>query len=182
LNALILPESLRDDLKAPLGTLYRCSGIDCVRKMEKDLRSARSVIAVGDITAFYLLEASVMPDLIIVDHKTKRAPIEDHVKHGIRTKGGISSEEYRTVEVDNPAATLTGPFIEIIKKSLGGCGKTEIVVRGEEDLAALPVILYAPLGSVVVYGQPGEGSVIVKVTPEKKEQIKSLMDKMIVED
>ena len=39
----------------------------------------------------------------------------------------------------------------------------KIVVEGEEDLATLPAILYAPPGSVVVYGQPDEGSVLVKV-------------------
>jgi uncharacterized protein (UPF0218 family) len=32
----------------------------------------------------------------------------------------------------------------------------------------------------VVYGQPNEGSVLVKVTPDKKVQIKNLMEKMEV--
>jgi uncharacterized protein (UPF0218 family) len=32
----------------------------------------------------------------------------------------------------------------------------------------------------VVYGQPNEGSVLVKVTPEKKDQIKNLMNRMEV--
>ncbi len=56
------------------------------------------------------------------------------------------------------------------------------MVDGEEDLATLPAILYAPLGSAVVYGQPNEGSVLVMVTPEKKKQIENLMKQMIMEE
>ena len=58
----------------------------------------------------------------------------------------------------------------------------KIIVDGEEDLATLPAILYAPLGSAVVYGQPNEGSVLVDVTPEKKLHIEEFMKKMIVEE
>lgn len=171
-----MPEDLRDELKAPLGTLYRCNGVECVRMMEKELRQATMVLAVGDITAFYLLEGSVMPDLIIVDHKTKRSPVHDHVK------AGIHQPDYEIVEVDNPAATLTQEFIDLIKNTLERRTPTKIVVNGEEDLAALPVILYAPLGSAVVYGQPNEGSVLVRVTAEKKLHIDNLMKRMMVED
>jgi len=44
------------------------------------------------------------------------------------------------------------------------------------------VILYAPLGSAVVYGQPNEGSVLVRVTAEKKLHIDNLMKRMMAED
>ncbi|NYT01504.1 MAG: DUF359 domain-containing protein [Methanosarcinales archaeon] len=176
MRVLRLPEDLRDELKAPLGTLYRCDGLECVKKMKEELRRATMVLAVGDITAFYLLEGSVTPDIIIVDHKTKRAPIHDHVK------AGIHQPDYELVEVDNPAATLTQEFIDLIRERLESRRPTRIVVNGEEDLAALPVILYAPIGSAVVYGQPNEGSVLVRVTPEKKAHIDNLMKRMTVED
>ena len=84
--------------------------------------------------------------------------------------------------MDNPAATLTQELVDVIKDLLAGDRRVKIVVDGEEDLATLPAILYAPLGSTVVYGQPNEGSVAVVVTPERKEYAKSIMDKMIVED
>ena len=73
-------------------------------------------------------------------------------------------------------------LIELIKDSLAGAERIKIVVNGEEDLATLPAILYAPLGSAVVYGQPNEGSVLVEVTLEKKEQIKDLMKRMVLEE
>ena len=104
-------------------------------------------------------------------------PVPDHVQQGI---GDLDS--YEIVEVANPAATLSQELIDVIRGRLASDGRVKIVVDGEEDLATLPAIVYAPLGSAVVYGQPNEGSVAVVVTPERKEYAKSIMDKMIVED
>jgi len=173
---MILPEEMRADLKNPLGRLCKGNGLECIKVMSSELKLAKKVAAVGDMTAFYLLESGMQPDLIIVDHKTKRTQIPEHIKQS------LIRDKYKTVEVVNPPATLTRGLLDAISNSLSCDEKTKIVVDGEEDLATLPVILCAPLGSVVVYGQPNEGSVIVNVTPEKKEQIKNLMNKMIVEE
>jgi hypothetical protein len=86
------------------------------------------------------------------------------------------------VQVQNPAATLSKDLMDQIQTSLQGEEKIKIIVEGEEDLATLPAILYAPLGSAVVYGQPNEGSVLVDVTAEKKLHIEELMKRMIVEE
>lgn len=163
-------------MKNPLGRLCKGNGLECIKAMDYELKGAKKIAAVGDMTAFYLLEVGLQPDLIIVDHKTKRAFIPDHIRQS------LTQDNYKTVEVVNPPATLTRDLIDLIRDSLKRDCHVKIVVDGEEDLATLPVILYAPLGSAVIYGQPNEGSVIVNVTPEKKEQIKSLMDKMIVEE
>ena len=176
MKLLVLPEGLRSDLKNPLGRLCKGSGLECIDAMRSELKAARKVAAVGDMTAFYLLESGIQPDLIIVDHKTKRMQTPEHVKQS------LIQDSYKTVEVLNPPATLTSDLQDAISKTLSGDERTKIVVDGEEDLATLPVIMYAPVGSVVIYGQPNEGSVIVNVTLEKKEQIKKLMNKMIVEE
>jgi uncharacterized protein (UPF0218 family) len=176
LRSLLLPKELRSALKSPLGTLCSGDGVECIRSMDSDLRSATKIAAVGDMTAFYLYKASIAPDLAIVDKKTKRMPAPEHVLRS------LERDSYRTVEVKNPAATLSRELMDLIKESLSRDEHIKIVVDGEEDLATLPTILYAPLGSVVIYGQPGLGSVLVKVTPEKKRQIEELMKKMIVEE
>jgi GTP-dependent dephospho-CoA kinase len=144
--------------------------------MEKELLSAKKVAAIGDMTAFNLLKASIVPDLLVVDNKTKRMPVSDHVLEK------LDHESYKTVRVNNPAATLTKELIDLISESLDSVEHVKIVVEGEEDLATLPAILYAPLGSVVVYGQPDEGSVLVDVTPERKLHIEEFMKRMIVEE
>ena len=55
-----------------------------------------------------------------------------------------------------------------------------VVVDGEEDLLTLVAVLYAPEGSFVVYGQPYQGIIVVKVTPEKKAEAKALLNTMAV--
>jgi uncharacterized protein (UPF0218 family) len=159
-----------------LGDLCKGNGLECVQAMNPYLKAAIKLIAVGDMTAFYLLKASIVPDVVIVDNKTKRMPIPDHVVKS------LDHDSYKTVEVKNPPATLTKELMDMIRESLQESERIKIVVDGEEDLATLPAILYAPLGSVVVYGQPNEGSVMVKVTTEKKKHIEELMKQMIVED
>jgi hypothetical protein len=144
--------------------------------MEKELLSAKKVAAIGDMTAFYLLKASIVPDLLVVDNKTKRMPVSYHVLEK------LDHESYKTVRVNNPAATLTKELIDLIRESLHRDEHVKLVVEGEEDLATLPAILYAPLGSVVVYGQPNEGSVLVDVTAESKLHIEEFMKRMIVEE
>jgi len=45
-------------------------------------------------------------------------------------------------------------------------------VDGEEDLAVIPCVLMAPEGSLILYGQPGEGVVLVE-TDKVKETAKA---------
>jgi uncharacterized protein (UPF0218 family) len=51
-------------------------------------------------------------------------------------------------------------------------------VDGEEDLLTLVAIMVAPAGSIIAYGQPATGIVLVRVTPNKKNEIKALIDQM----
>jgi len=176
LRLLLLPDELRSSLKEPLGRLYKGNGLECITAMEKELLFAKKVVAIGDMTAFYLLKASIVPDLLVVDNKTKRMQVSDHITEM------LDHESYKTIRVKNPAATISKDLIDLIQDSLNSDEHVKIVVEGEEDLATLPAILYAPMGSVVVYGQPNEGSVLVNVTPERKLYIEEFMKRMIVEE
>jgi len=53
-------------------------------------------------------------------------------------------------------------------------------VCGEEDLATIPAVVYAPIGSIVIYGQPKEGVVLIKVTPETKLRFAEMLRNMEV--
>ena len=54
----------------------------------------------------------------------------------------------------------------------------QIVVTGEEDLLVLPVCVHAPQNAIVLYGQPNEGLVIVKVTQEIRNKTQQLLNLM----
>ena len=53
-----------------------------------------------------------------------------------------------------------------------------VIVEGEEDLLALPIFLLVPYGSVVLYGLPFKGIVIVKVDFKKRKRAKDLMESL----
>ncbi|PJB96490.1 MAG: DUF359 domain-containing protein, partial [Nitrosopumilales archaeon CG_4_9_14_0_8_um_filter_34_10] len=46
------------------------------------------------------------------------------------------------------------------------------------DLLVIPVCIHAPENSIVLYGQPNEGLVVVKVTPEIRNKTQRLLDLM----
>lgn len=83
------------------------------------------------------------------------------------------------MSVKNPpgyiATTLVHAVHQAIERRLRGGKRSIIRVIGEEDLAGVPAILLAPLGTVVLYGQPGEGMVAVDVTEEKKDTIRNIL-------
>lgn len=168
-----LPAELRPYMKKPLGTLYTGKGRDTIEKFSRKLANPTKLISVGDVTTFHLLEAGFVPDLCIVDNRTKRKPVSKDVSE--RNMDGV----YAEILVDNPPGIITEELIKALSEALNSSTPLRIRVRGEEDLATLPVILMAPLGTVVLYGQPDEGVVFVEVTSEKKEEIKLLFEKLI---
>jgi uncharacterized protein (UPF0218 family) len=55
-----------------------------------------------------------------------------------------------------------------------------IRVEGEEDLLALPAAMLAAVGSMIIYGQPLVGLVVIRVTPETRSEVRELMESMRV--
>jgi hypothetical protein len=87
-------------------------------------------------------------------------------------KARIDSLDAKVINVKNPAGTLTPEMREAFANAKP---PLKIVVEGEEDLAAIPAVLSAPQGSVVAYGQPGEGVVLIKVTESKRREFTDLL-------
>ena len=69
--------------------------------------------------------------------------------------------------------------VEIIKKAFDMAPPIRIIVNGEEDLLVLPVCIHAPKNSVVLYGQPNKGLVLVQITTEIRNKAQTLLDLMI---
>ena len=66
--------------------------------------------------------------------------------------------------------------LNVLKQAIKETRPTSVRVDGEEDLLALPLFQFAPIGSVLLYGQPLEGLVVVKITRSKQEEAKALME------
>ena len=78
----------------------------------------------------------------------------------------------------NPPGEITQESIQTIQKAFSSDPPIRIIVDGEEDLLVIPVCIAAPENSVVMYGQPNEGLVIVHVTPEIRAKVQKILDVM----
>ena len=162
-----LPENLRDQLKIPLGLLLAENETDKTN-IQKHLSENSYIITVGDRTTEKMIDFGLIPSLQIIDGQEKRK------KRNIPKNFGVST----TLTCDNPAAEITTQSIETIKKAFTSQTPVRITVNGEEDLLVIPVCIFAPDNSVVMYGQPNEGLVIVKLTPEIRNKTQTLLNSM----
>ncbi len=161
---LRLPASLRPELQRVHGELVPEDEL-------KEKLSGKIVIAVGDVVTYTLLRMHIAPKVAIVDYRTKR---EDVVFEEIRKFG---EEVYR---VRNPAGYITPELWNAVKKAIESPGKVRIDVDGEEDLAVIPAVLFAPEGAIVIYGMPNTGVVSITVNEEHKRNARRIIEQMEV--
>ncbi len=153
-------------MKIPLGILLPENQTD-KNNIEKYLSENLYIISVGDRTTEKMIDFGLIPSLQIIDGLEKREKREPP-----------KLEHATELIVDNPAAEITPQSIEIIKKAFTLQSPVRIFVNGEEDLLVLPVCIHAPENSVVLYGQPNEGLVIVRITPEIRNKVQGLLELM----
>jgi uncharacterized protein (UPF0218 family) len=158
---LTLPADLRHELKAPFGPVYTDA--------EALLRDAgRPIVTVGDVVTYHLREAGHDPKVAVVDGITKREEISDEVR-------AVVDEGEVRVAVENAPAELSREMLVALREAVAREDNTRIAVDGEEDLVTLPAVLVTPIGGSVVYGQPGEGMVLVEVTDESRAAMRDLL-------
>ena len=162
-----LPERLRDQLKKPFGILLPDS-VATKENISKNIPKAAFIITVGDATTDKMVEFDFNPSLQIVDSIEKRS------------KRNLPGGRVETIlSCENPAGEITDESISTIRNALTLPPPVRIIVTGEEDLLVLPVAVYAPSNSVILYGQPNEGLVLVVMTEEVRNRARSIMSSMI---
>ena len=139
------------------------------------LLNSKSVATIGDICTVKLIQDEIIPNLMIVDYKTKR-----NVKLTQKQMSVIESVKCKSVEVDNESGTISQQLYFEIKKAIKSEITTKIIVNGEEDLATLPVIKHSKIGAKVIYGMPDKGMVVVDVNQQAKERANKLLERMLV--
>jgi len=156
---LTLPSELRAEFKEPFGPLYT--------DVEDLLADAdEPIVAVGDMVTYYLREAGHEPHVSVVDGLTERAAVPDEVREGLEGAGELR------IDVVNEPAELSRELLLSLREAVDAEEDTLLVVEGEEDLATLPAVLATPLGGSVIYGQPGEGMVLIRVTEAARAEMR----------
>lgn len=164
-----LTSELREKFRQPFGLLLRGTSAESIKRLEEIVNRVKPpiVVSVGDRVSRNLHAHGINPKLSITDNRSLRRrikPADFHVE--------------KVFHVKNPQGTITNEAIVAVQEALRGKEDAHIIVQGEEDLLTLIAVLYAPEDALVVYGQPYEGVVVVKVTTEKKAEAKRFLDLM----
>ena len=171
-----LTPEVEAELKDPFGQLVPGPEADPSIAMSEVLSQIESewgpVIAVGDVTVLALQDLGRPADIALVDGLTRREPWEG--------AEGIDPSAYDGVlQCESPAGSLTPSLLEACEHAVSSWmedGTTHLIeVVGEEDLAPLILHPLAPLGSVVLYGQPGRGVVLRWCSEESKQRCRKLL-------
>ncbi len=162
-----LPENLREQLKIPLGILIPDNQTS-KENILNQIPENSFVITVGDATTEKLQSYGIIPSLQIVDAQEKRIKREPPLANNVSTN----------LSCQNPAGEITEQSIETIKQAITSKPPVRIIVDGEEDLLVIPVCIYAPENTIIMYGQPNEGLVVITVNEEIKKKTKSILEAM----
>lgn len=136
------------------------------------VRAARLVVTVGDACTLDLVERGRMPDVAIVDFKTKREERRDY-------RAKLARVGEKVLCVSNPAASLKHEVWRALDEAFKSGERVRVEVQGEEDLTALAAIALAPEGTAVLYGMPNEGVVLVRVDKAARAAVHDLLARMV---
>ncbi|MDL5362263.1 GTP-dependent dephospho-CoA kinase family protein [Halalkalicoccus sp. NIPERK01] len=162
---LRLPDSLRGAFKEPMGAIETDAEV-----LVGDISGP--LIAVGDVVTYHFERIGHTPDVAVIDGLTERDTVEPEVADVLEASGA------RRIEATNPAAALSASILRALREAVGSEEPVAIDVEGEEDLVTLPALVLAPEGASVVYGQPGEGMVHVRVDEGTRERARDLLERM----
>jgi len=167
-SAYVLPQKLRAQLNHPLGELVSGRSVDLGQLLRARIKSTQpaKVILVGDSVSRSAYQAGLKPDLIIIDKLEKRQPAV-----------AFTYPSGRVIKARNRAGMIEDNARLAVERAIRGEADL-IEVDGEEDLLAIVTVLAAPAGSIVVYGQPHKGVVIVRVTETAKANAAKILEQM----
>lgn len=171
-SALKMVKTLDSELKIPMGELFMGPEDDPEVAMLATLDSLPEprgiIVAVGDVTVKTLIDMGFTPQIGLIDGMTKREELADEDKVNTSVFAHI-------LHAENPPGQLTPMLRMAIENAIFADESVVISVEGEEDLAPILIHLIAPLGTIVLYGQPRLG-VVMRVTDiATKERCRDLL-------
>lgn len=156
-------------MKSPLGLLVKGSFRYTTKRLGELVaeRKPKKLIAVGDRVSENITRKGINLDVAVVDNRVMRKPIAP-----------VKLEAKKTYNLRNPPGTIADEAWIVMKQAVEEQARAKVLVEGEEDLLTLVAVLSAPEGSMVVYGQPREGIVVVDVTEVTKREIRDIVERM----
>jgi hypothetical protein len=171
-SVLKMAKALDDELKIPMGELFMGPEGDPEIAMLATLDALPNprgmIVAVGDVTVKTLIDIGLTPEIALIDGHTKRTKLEE--------SDCVNTSIFAYVlAAENPPGLLTPSLRGAIENAILADESVVIEVNGEEDLAPIFIHLIAPLGTIVLYGQPGLG-VVMRITDiAAKERCRDLL-------
>ena len=164
---------LDKELKTPMGQIHQgpedLPDIAMSSALENLPENRACLIAVGDVTVKTLVEMEIIPDIGLIDGMTKRSNLPDEDLVDITLFDEV-------LHAENPAGYLTPSLLASLEKAIFMQNSVIINVEGEEDLAPLYIHCLAPIGTIVLYGQPHQGVVSQITTLGVKNRCRELLN------
>jgi len=166
LRTLRITNSVRQQLKNPVGILVKGESVNCNDTLRKAVEKVKPspTILVGDTITRNAEASGIVADVIIIDNLEKRH----------ESTSRIYSGERNIFHLKNAPGTIDANAWDIIRSAIQKRNSL-VIVEGEEDLLAIVAVALAPLGSLVAYGQPDRGIVIVVVSDVEKSLVEQII-------
>ncbi len=140
--------------------------VETLRQQITELRPQR-VVCVGDAVSRLFSQHKLRSDVRIIDNVEMRQKLKP-----VRL-----DDSKRIFFAKNRAGTIDMSGWQAVSEAIEA-GNAIVVVDGEEDLLALTAMALAPMGSVVIYGQPKAGIVLVVVNKKVRDEVYSMINSM----
>jgi len=172
-KALKLPEYLREKLRENIGTIIEGSDyLSVALRTLNILRECGLVVAVGDVVCSSLIAGGEVPNICIIDGKSRRRELGTEVSeklfnivlHARNPPGYITEEANKKVQESIDEVLRSGLKLRVL-----------LIIDGEEDLLALTALLSVRAGDCVTYGIPGRGITVIRVDDEIKDLVRSIL-------
>lgn len=160
-----LPINLRNELKDPLGEVVS------EEELEDILKEADKIVSIGDQCSLTLYNMGCIPDIAVVDFMIKRGDVGE-LSATLKKIGQI------VINVENAPGMLTKELSTAVKDAYQREEKVRIEVCGEEDLATLPCVWFAPKNTAIIYGLPNIGLVVVLDKHQARTKVEKVLNKM----
>jgi len=176
---LLFNEKAKEVVRKPLGIAIFKEADVAVKHVEVLIEDYKPplIATIGDVVTLNFVRHGRVPEIALVDFKTKRKRLEDAEVNEI-----LSSYNVRLL-IKNPRSTIVKESWNVLTKAVSRVierkVKCLVIVDGEEDLLTLPLLIIAPERSFVLYGQPDQALVLVIVNEYVRSAFSKFLCKLV---